>query len=203
MSFRVCINHRSKTSVQCETRRIKFLIHNSIFMTMNPKLMVEAVLYASDKPLSIRDISRVISLPAKEVSSEMRKLVRDYGKGDASMTIVRIGNRYRMQLRDEYLDIVNAVSEPELTRLELSIMGFIASHPSCKKGELREKFGEKYISSLETLKSKKLVHGTKYRNTEILTTGKRFFEYFGIDRNKFGEVLKSVSDDRAGSERDE
>jgi chromosome segregation and condensation protein ScpB len=172
-------------------------------MTMNPKLMVEAVLYASDKPLSIRDISRVISLPAKEVSSEMRKLVRDYGKGDASMTIVRIGNRYRMQLREEYLDIVNAVSEPELTRLELSIMGFIASHPSCKKGELREKFGEKYISSLEILKSKKLVHGTKYRNTEILTTGKRFFEYFGIDRNKFGELLKSVSDDRAGSERNE
>ena len=170
---------------------------------MNPRLMVEAVLYASDKPLSIRDISRVISLPIKEVSSEMRKLVRDYGKGEVSMTIVRIGNRYRMQLREEYLDIVNTVSEPELTRLELSIMGFIASHPSCKKGELREKFGERYISPLETLKAKKLVHGTRHRNTEILTTGKRFFEYFGIDRSKFGEVVKSVSEDSEGSERNE
>ncbi|QRF76309.1 segregation and condensation protein B [Thermoplasmatales archaeon] len=167
-------------------------------MIMNPRLMVEAVLYASNKPLSIRDISGVLSLPVSDVSKEMKKLIREYGDREISMTIVKIGKRYRMQLKEEYLDTVNAVSEPELTGLELSVMGFIASHPSCRKGDLREKFGEKYHLPLETLKAKKLVHGSKYRNTEILTTGKRFFDYFGIDRSRFGNMVKDVLEDHAG-----
>lgn len=157
---------------------------------MNPRLMVEAVLYASDKLLSAKDVAGVLSIPTKDVSKELRKLLKDYGERETSMTIVKIGNRYRMQLREEYLDIVNAVSEPELTNLELSVMGFIAANPSCRRGDLRDKFGDKYAASLEMLKTKKLVHSRKYRNTEILTTGKRFFDYFGIDRNRLGKLLE-------------
>ncbi|MEM0155982.1 MAG: SMC-Scp complex subunit ScpB [Thermoplasmataceae archaeon] len=170
---------------------------------MNQTLKVEAVLYASNKPLTVRDISGVLSIPAKEVSKEIKKLLREYDKGETSITIVKIGNRYRMQLREDYLDIVNAVSEPELTNLELSVMGFIAANPSCRRGDLRDKFGDRYAIPLERLKDMKLVHSKRYRNTEILTTGKKFFEYFGIDRTSLEKMLGKKSKQGIGSEFNE
>jgi segregation and condensation protein B len=165
--------------------------------------MVEAVLYASNKPLTVRDIAGVLSISTQEVSKEIRKLLKDYARRETSITVVKIGNRYRMQLKEDFLDVVNAVSEPELTNLELSVMGFIAANPSCRRGDLRDKFGYRYDIPLERLKDMKLVHSKKYRNTEILTTGKKFYEYFGIDRIALEKILGKGFSQGTGSESNE
>jgi Predicted transcriptional regulator containing the HTH domain len=147
-------------------------------MSINAR--VEAILYASEEPISASDISVIINEPKEEVLKAIKEITRNYRKSGSALEIKRTGIRYKIQLNPEYSSIVAPVSRREISPLELKVLGYIAANPGCIRGDVVRKFGEKSREPLAMAIERKFVSSRKFRNTELLTPTREFYRYFNI-----------------------
>jgi chromosome segregation and condensation protein ScpB len=147
-------------------------------MSINAR--VEAILYASEEPISASDISVIINEPKDEVIKAIREINRNYRKYGSALEIRRSGIRYKIQLNPEYSSIVAPVSKKEIGPIELKVLGYVAANPGCIKGDVIRKFGEKSRGPISNVIERKFVSSRKFRNTELLTPTREFYRYFNI-----------------------
>ncbi len=152
---------------------------------------VEAILYASENPLSIADIATVLSENKDEVMKALKALIKDYRKRPTSLDIVRNGIRYKMQLKNEFSDLVTPVSKREISNLELRILGFVAANPQCMRGDIVQHFGDRGRAPLEGLVHRKFLSARKYRNTELYSVTREFYRYFNINKSELESKVKN------------
>jgi chromosome segregation and condensation protein ScpB len=150
---------------------------------------VEAVLYASESPMSAGDISSVIGEPREEVIKAIKKLARDYSARETCLAVARSGIRYKLQLRNEYSDIVAPVSRMEIDQVQVKILGFVAANPGALRGQIIQKYGERSRPLIHDLVKRKLLSEKRYRNTEAFDVTREFYRYFNIDR---GELVSRI-----------
>ncbi len=158
---------------------------------------VEAILYASESPMSVADIAMVLGENKDEIMKVMKSLIKSYRKRKTSLDIVRTGIRYKMQLKNEFSEIVTPVSKREISNLELKILGFVAANPECMRGDIVSHFGDRSRSPLEGLVHRKFLNARKYRNTELYSVTKEFYRYFNIDRKELENRVKSTGEDNS------
>ncbi len=152
---------------------------------------VEAILYASENPLSVADIATVLNENKDEVMKALRALTKNYKKRPTSLDIVRTGIRYKMQLKNEFSDLVTPVSKREISNLELKILGFVAANPQCMRGDIVQHFGDRSRSPLEGLVHRKFLNAKKYRNTELYSVTREFYRYFNINKSELESRVKN------------
>lgn len=155
---------------------------------------VEAILYASENPLSVADIATVLREDKDGVMKALKTLIRDYKKRATSLDIVRTGIRYKLQLKNEFSDIVTPVSKREVTNLELRILGFVAANSECLRGDIVGHFGERSRTPLEGLVHRKFLNAKKYRNTEQYSVTKEFYRYFNIGKKDLQSRIKAIGE---------
>lgn len=158
-------------------------------MSINSK--VEAVLYASDEPISAADISVVINESKEDVVRAIKEITKSYRKIGSALVIRRTGIRYKMQLAPEFSGVVTPVSTREIAQLDLRILGFIAANKDCKLGDISKKFGDKGREALDGLISRKFIRARKFRNTELLSPTKEFYRYFNVSEKKLDSLTKN------------
>lgn len=158
---------------------------------------VEAILYASESPMSVSDISMVLGEDKDLVMKVLKSLIRSYKKRKTSLDIVRTGIRYKMQLKNEFSDLVAPVSKREVSNLELKILGFVAANANCLRGDVISQFGDRSRDPLQNLVHRKFLHAKKYRNTEVYSVTKEFYRYFNIDKNALESRAKSAGEDNS------
>lgn len=156
---------------------------------------VEAILYASENPLSVSDLATVLGENKDDVMKALRRLIRDYRKRETSLDIVRTGIRYKMQLKNEFSDLVTPVSKREISNLELRILGFVAANSQCIRGDVIQHFGERARSPLEGLVHRKFLSSRKYRNTELYAVTREFYRYFNIGKRDLAGRVKSMGEE--------
>ncbi|MHB8360441.1 MAG: SMC-Scp complex subunit ScpB [Thermoplasmataceae archaeon] len=161
-------------------------------MTLSAR--IEALLYASENPLSILEISSVLIEQSNSVKKELNRIMKKMNDEDSGIFIARIGNRYKMTIKNEYRDIVGPVSASELNRMDLKIVGFIASRERTIKGDLRRAFGDKYVHVIKTLKEKGLINGRKERNTESYSVTNKFYKYFNVKKEEFEKIASDLKE---------
>ena len=161
--------------------------------------MVEAVLYATENPLSAGDIASVLGEGKEEVARAIKGLTKDYRDRATSLTIARVGIRYKMQLKNEFSEIVTPVSKREISNPELRILGFVAANAGCKRGDIVQRFGESSRKALDDLINRKFLSPEKYRNTEIYGVTKEFYRYFNIGKKELEAKVTRLS----GAQNDE
>lgn len=155
------------------------------------KRLVESVLFSATEPVSINQIKESTGLSRKKVKKNLEKLIEDYNvkrKNETSMEVTKAGDKYAMQVKQKYADKSRMVAEPEIDSNLLKTLTLIAFHQPVKQSNLRRMIGTKAYDHVDKLSSLKLIHAKKHRNTEMLTTTKRFPEYFGIDTTKPEEI---------------
>lgn len=162
---------------------------------MNLVQKVEAVLYASESPLSAGDIAAVLSEPKEDVLKAIRQLIKDYGRRETCLTVARTGIRYKLQLKNEYSQIVSPVSRMEIDQIQLRILGFVAANPGCIRGEIIQRFGEKSRNMIQELLVRKFLSERKYRNTEVYNVTREFFRYFNVNKSDLESRLKGMAGD--------
>lgn len=161
---------------------------------MTLKLSVEALLFASKEPMSINDISIIVKDTKENVSKALRSLIRDYSSRETCLRITRAGIRYKMALKDEFVDTALAVSEPEFPREATEILSFILSSKSPMRGEIKRKFGDEAERWLIDLKRRKIITSEKFRNTEIYSAGRNLYKYFDVSKKTLNEMIDSTED---------
>ncbi len=163
---------------------------------------VEAVLFSSENPLRVGEIAEIIGHTSREVSKAMRKLREEYDRREGAIEIARIGNKYVMQLKEEYLEYGYKMGKKEMSDEVLKTLAIIAYYQPITQSRLREILGSRVYDYVDELRARGFVYGKKAGRTIVLRTTKKFNEYFGIDASKPEEVKKFL-EEKAGGEKND
>lgn len=161
---------------------------------LDSKLVVEALLFSTDRPLRIADIEEATSLERGLVRSALKKLASDYRRRNTALEVVKVGTRWTMQLRTEFTPAVRTVAPPEVDPRLLKTLALIAFHQPMLQSDLQEMMGPKVYDHVRDLESLGLVNAARKGSTKELTTTQRFPEYFGIGSAKKEDIKRFLAE---------
>jgi len=151
---------------------------------------VEAVLFASSKPLRMAEIEAATQLSQDVIRRSISKLKKELDERESSIEVVKIGIRYSMQLRKPFSVYGMPFAEVELPREVLKTAAFIAYNQPVLQSELARTLGSEVYDYVRLLRSAGLITAKHAGQTFQLTTSKHFAEYFGIASSRKEDVKK-------------
>ena len=154
-------------------------------------LEVEAVLFASGKPLSAREIATALGADdPRPVQRALRTLEETYEHRQSALEVRRVGDRYALQLQERFVPSVHSVTPVEMAPRTLRALTLIAYHQPILQSMLVRMIGEVAYEEVQHLRGLGLVRTEPKGATLELSTTRRFAEYFGIPSGKPEEIRK-------------
>ena len=161
-------------------------------------LRIEAMLFASGKPLSVRELTEALDAPDfRPVQAALKKLARTYEGRQTSLEVAHVGDRYALKLRTEFLASAHPVTPIDLSPRTLKALTLIAYHQPVLQSLLVRMLGETTYEEVGRLRGLGLVHAESKGPTLELKTTKSFAEYFGIPSTR-PEEIRSFLEQRLG-----
>ena len=154
-------------------------------------------MFSSSRPLRVVDISGLGGLSESAVRKALKDLVSEYDDRGSAICLSKIGPEWSLRLRDEYSEMGWKVSDKEVPESVLKTAAMIAYNQPVLQSELSKMFGSKVYDDVRILCSLNLVTARKQGQTLLLSTNKRFAEYFGLESTK-PEDIKEWIEKRAG-----
>ncbi|HYB79919.1 MAG TPA: SMC-Scp complex subunit ScpB [Thermoplasmata archaeon] len=152
---------------------------------------VEAVLFASGKPLAVKEIADALGLDDyRPVQHAVRTLEQTYENRQSALEVRRVGDRYALQLQEKYVPTVHSVTPVEMTSRTLRALTLVAYHQPILQSHLVRMIGDVAYEEVQHLRGIGLVHTEPKGSTLELTTTRRFAEYFGIASTKPEEIQR-------------
>jgi len=152
---------------------------------------VEAVLFASGKPLAVKEIAGALGLDDyRPVQRAVRTLEQTYGNRQSALEVRRVGDRYALQLQEKFVPTVHAVTPVEMTARTLRALTLIAYHQPILQSHLVRMIGDVAYEEVQHLRGIGLIHTEPKGSTLELTTTRRFAEYFGISSTRPEEIRR-------------
>jgi len=178
-------------------------------MAKSLKLIIEALLFASDKPLAIREIHAVLpDVKPAEITGALRVLKYEYEAMGRSFALHEVGGGFQFRSRPEYgayiLKMLQA-SPARLSRATMETLAIIAYKQPVLRQEIERLRGVDVGGILKTLLEKGLVKIMGRKNLPgrplVYGTTRKFLEVFDL---KDIESLPKIKELKAlGSEDDE
>jgi len=154
-------------------------------------LRVEAVLFASGRPLSVKEIGAALAIEDyRPVLQAVRTLEKAYSNRQSAIEVRRVGDRYALQLQEQYVTTVHAVTPVELAPRTVKALTLIAYHQPLLQSVLVRMIGDVAYEEVQHLRGVGLVHTEPKGSTLELTTTRRFAEYFGISSTRAEEIRR-------------
>lgn len=156
---------------------------------MQTKQIVEALLFASDAPLSPADIVRADdALEETAVTSAIQELRHEYERSDHAFQIYELGGGFQVLTRPDfapYLERFATVSRPSrLSPAALEVLAIIVYRQPIGRAEIEEIRGVGSSGVLRTLLERDLVtvvgRGEGLGRPLLYGTTERFLEHFGF-----------------------
>lgn len=156
----------------------------------NPlELRIEAILFAGGSPLSVRELTeKAGETDYRAVQRALRHLTRTYSARQTSLEVRRVGDRYALQVREEFLPSVHSVQPIEIRPRTLKSLTLIAYHQPMLQSALVRMVGEYAYGEVAELQSFGLIRAEPKGSTLELSTTPRFAEYFGIGSSRPDEI---------------
>lgn len=161
------------------------------FNTRQLVCIVEAILLASNKPLSIEKIQELLASETQAPSSEQLQealalLAKDCSK--RAVELKEVASGYRLQIRLDYAkwpNLLFAEKPPKYSRAMLETLALIAYRQPITRGEIEEVRGVSINSQIiKGLQERDWIRVVGYRDVpgrpEMLATTKTFLDYFNL-----------------------
>lgn len=122
-------------------------------------ISLEAILFASDEPMSIERLKEGLSVSEEEIEKALLELERQYeGRG---ITIARIQGGYQIVTRPEYHEVIEKVTSKKgtstLSKGALETLAIIAYKQPVTRQDIEAIRGVSAEASIETLLEKGLI----------------------------------------------
>jgi len=159
--------------------------------------IVEAILFASDSPLSIFKINTILSdLNPSQIKEIIWKLNRKYMEENHSFTIREVASGYQIYTLPEYAPWVNQIWQDRkfqrLSQASLEALAVIAYHQPVLKAQIDKVRGVDCGGVLHTLLERNLIQTagreSSWGRPILYGTTKEFLSYFGL--NSLSELPK-------------
>jgi segregation and condensation protein B len=151
--------------------------------------IIEALLFASDAPLSAADLSRVDErLDEDTVEAVIQELRAEYELSERSFQIYEVAGGYQLLTRPEFVTILERYDTvPQPSRLSapaLEVLAIIAYRQPLGRAEIEEIRGVGSSGVLRTLTERQLIEpvarGEGMGRPLLYGTTKKFMEHFGF-----------------------
>jgi segregation and condensation protein B len=158
------------------------------------ELKLEAILFAGGAPLSVKELTeKAGESDFRAVQRALRHLARAYAGRQTSLEIRRVGDRYALQVREEFLPSVHSVQPIEIPPRTLKSLTLIAYHQPMLQSSLVKMVGETAYQEVAELQSFGLIRAEPKGSTLELTTTARFAEYFGIGSSRPEQIREFLA----------
>ncbi|MBN1102154.1 MAG: SMC-Scp complex subunit ScpB [Deltaproteobacteria bacterium] len=178
-------------------------------MPKSLKLIVEALLFASDKPLTARDVHAVLpDVKLPDITSALRVLKYEYEALGRSFSLKDVADGYQFRSHSEYgpyILTMHQSSPSRLSRASLETLAIIAYKQPILRQEIERLRGVDSGGILRTLLEKGLIRIVGRKNLPgrplIYGTTKKFLEVFDL---RDLESLPKIKEIKAlGSDEDD
>ena len=158
---------------------------------MDLKARIEAVLFVTGKAVQLKEIAEILEADEMEVEDAMLSLIMDYSSRDGALEIDD-ENGYIIQVKDEYMDIVEKLCPIDISNAVLKTLLVIALKQPIRQSLLKELRGSTAYDHVAELVEKGMISRKKDSNGRSynLKTTPKFAEYFKIKGN--AEILSKV-----------
>ena len=152
-------------------------------------LRLEALLFASGKPLSTKELTEALDAPDfRPVQRALRQLIRTYDGRQTALEVRHVGDKFALQLREAYVPAAHGVTPVEMPPRTLKALTLIAYHQPILQSLLARMLGDAAYEEVPRLRGLNLIHAEPKGATLELRTTKTFAEYFGIASTKPEEI---------------
>ena len=101
---------------------------------MDLKSRIEAVLFVTGRAVDLKEIAKILETDEQEVEDAMLALIVDYSSRDGALEIDD-ENGYIIQVKDEYMDIVEKLCPVDISNAVLKTLTIIALKPTVRSNE--------------------------------------------------------------------
>ncbi len=159
-----------------------------LFFKNESKGMLEALLFVSTEPLTIKRLSQVTELEENTVSELMKELQIEYTAPHKGLMIEEVAYGFRIVTRPDYLPYVEKLYKPQvnpLSQAALETLAIIAYKHPVTRAEIEAIRGVKADSVVGTLLERGLIEemGRKDAPGRPILYGvtSKFLEYLGLN----------------------
>lgn len=168
---------------------------------MDLKARIEAVLFVTGRAVDLKEIAAILEADEQEVEDAMLSLIIDYSSRDGALEIDD-ENGYIIQVKDEYMDIVEKLCPIDISNAVLKTLLVIALKQPIRQSLLKDLRGSTAYDHVSELVEKGMITRKKDANGRSynLKTTPKFAEYFKIkgnfemlsklEMNKLSEILE-------------
>lgn len=160
---------------------------------MSLQARIETVLFVTAKAMQIEEISEILKEDPSDVESALLDLIMDYSSRESALEIDD-EDGYIIQVRQEYMDIVEKLVPVELKPATLRTLSVIAIKEPIRQSKLVELRGQSAYDHILELLDKGLITKKKDKNGRSynLKTTPKFAEYFKLkgDTKALAKVLE-------------
>ncbi|MFZ8857347.1 MAG: SMC-Scp complex subunit ScpB [Candidatus Caldarchaeales archaeon] len=168
------------------------------------KLLVEAMLFASSRPVELRTLMRATGWRSKrELVRLLEELKREYDEQGRAFTVSELpGERYLMHLRNELLPIVRRYQRRSLLSPgTLRTLSFIAYHQPIEMSAVAAVRGSRAYVHVRELEELGLVEVERKGRSKVLRTSQLFAMLIGVEGSvaKIKRVISGLVERERGS----
>jgi segregation and condensation protein B len=160
--------------------------------------IIEAALFAAGRAVSLEKLAKITGKPKKAVLSAVQELTEAYSSRGSGIEILNLGERYVMQVKPEYSELMREVAPKELSAPKLRTLSMIAYHQPLLQSDLIDMRGSGAYDHIKDLIERGFVESVPCGRSRKLSTTPLFADYFGLKRNdpkaikeKILELLRS------------
>ncbi|ASA76850.1 SMC-Scp complex subunit ScpB [Thermococcus sp. 5-4] len=165
---------------------------------LEDKALVEAALFVSGRPLSVKELSRALGIRSLDYLEKLIELIAaEYAERKSAIEVVRVlGDKYVMQVKQEYSQrVVHLMPRPDLRTGELKTLALIAYLQPIEQSKVVKLRGSQAYEHIRKLLEMGLIYAEPYERTKLLGTTPKFAELYGFpenDPNIIKEAFKKV-----------
>ena len=166
--------------------------------------IIESILFAAAKPLSIQDLSRLLhteKISMLDIKKTLSILTDKYNSPDSGIELSAVAGGWQINTKEENKDYIRRLIKGKLFQLStpaMEVLSFIAYHQPCRKIDIDDARGVESGHLLKTLMEKNLVcFGPKSQLPGRFMTYKttpRFLEVFGLKSLKELPSTEDIAD---------
>jgi segregation and condensation protein B len=161
------------------------------------KILLEGALYASGRPLNLKELGSVLKTKSKKrIKKGLETIKREYNMRDTALEILELKDeKYVLQLRVEFTPLIKKlVNRPLLTSGPLKTLSYIAYRQPTTQKKVIEVRGQHAYGHIKILREIGLIENEKKGRSTIIRTSEYFSDYFGLSQNinKLKKELKNV-----------
>ncbi len=164
---------------------------------MDEERLIEAALFVSAEPISAEEIARITGIEKDRIKAAVERLRKEYEERGSALQIKEIGEaHFYMQAKDAYAGPLMNLVRPAVSGEMLKTLSFIAFRQPVTQAEAVKARGYKVYDHVKELENKGFIAAEPHGRTKVLTTTKKFADYFGLAedlaelKKRMGEMLK-------------